>query len=169
MAPVRYVLFCKVKLSKMTSTKTNATLVIQVFELYNFDFGSKKIHPPLKVFKMYFVPLTPKQNCITQKVGLEKCCLFLDFVCFSGRHFTQPGFTEKDIVQNFFFDSLHFCLTFLHHISKIWRRILQFRFKLIFARCETFLGQKGLELIQLKNWFYKPAYYRFLPYLNFPP
>ena len=26
-----------------------------------------------------------------------------------------------------------------------------------------------LELIQLKNWFYKPAYYRFLPYLNFPP
>ena len=26
-----------------------------------------------------------------------------------------------------------------------------------------------LELFQVKNWFYKPAYYRFLPYLNFPP
>ena len=37
----------------------------------------------------------------------------------------------------FFFDSLHFCLTFLHHISKMWRRNLQCRFILNFVPCES--------------------------------
>ena len=29
-----------------------------------------------------------KQSCTTQKVGIKKWCLFFDFVCFSGHHFT---------------------------------------------------------------------------------
>ena len=31
---------------------------------------------------------TKKQSCITQKVGIKKWCLFFDFVCLSGCHFT---------------------------------------------------------------------------------
>ena len=46
---------------------------------------------------------TKLQSCITQKVGIEKWCLFFDFVCFGGCHFTQPGFAEKDIVESDFF------------------------------------------------------------------
>ena len=38
-------------------------------------------------------------------------------------------------MENFFFKSLQFRITFLHHISKIWRCILQFWFKLILAMC----------------------------------
>ena len=78
---------------------------------------------------------TQKQSCITQKVGLEKWCLFFDFVCFSGRHFTLPHFAKKDIGKNFFLKFLHFHLTFLHHISKIWGCVLQFWFILILAIC----------------------------------
>ena len=34
-----------------------------------------------------------QQSCITLKVSLWKWCPFFDFVCFSGCHFTQPGFS----------------------------------------------------------------------------
>ena len=47
------------------------------------------------VFRVGESFLTQKQSCITQKVGLEKWCLFFDFVCFSGRHFTQLHFGKK--------------------------------------------------------------------------
>ena len=87
------------------------------------------------VFRVGESFLTQKQSCITQKVGLEKWCLFFDFVCFSGRHFTLPHFAKKDIVKNFFLKFLHFHLTFLHHISKIWGCVLQFWFILILAMC----------------------------------
>ena len=38
-----------------------------------------------------------------EKVGTKEWCLFFDFVCFSGCHFTQPGFAKKDIVESDFF------------------------------------------------------------------
>ena len=53
--------------------------------LFYFDPETKYI---LKAFRVDESFLTQKQRCITQKVGLEKWYLFLDFACFSGRHFT---------------------------------------------------------------------------------
>ena len=90
----------------------------------------------LRAFRVDESFWTQKQSCITQKVGLEKWCLFFDFVCFSGRHFTLPHFAKKDIGKKFFLKFLHFHLTFMHHISKIWGCVLQFWFILILAICE---------------------------------
>ena len=100
--------------------------------LFDVDPETKYI---LRVFRVDESFWTQKQSCITQKVGLEKWCLFFDFVCFSGRHFTLPHFAKKDIGKNFFLKFLHFHLTFLHHISKIWGCVLQFWFILILAMC----------------------------------
>ena len=36
----------------------------------------------------------------------------------------------------FFLKLPHVCLTFLHHISKIWEGVLQFLFHWIFSQCE---------------------------------
>ena len=45
---------------------------------------------------------TQKQCCITQKVGIEEWCLFFDFVCFSGCHFTSPDFAKIGHLGFFF-------------------------------------------------------------------
>ena len=122
------VLFCKVKLCKMASIKTNKikkqTALFAIFHDVQLCFWSGRDSSPLKVFKMYFVYvlvcnqnipdmiwnvliwhskktmyilktfrgeeslLDQKQSCISWKIGLKKCCLFSDFVCFNGRHFT---------------------------------------------------------------------------------
>ena len=96
------------------------------------QLGTKCILRAFEVDESFW---TQKQSCITQKVGLEKRCLFFDFVCFSGRHFTQLDFAKKDIGRNFFLKFLHIHLTFSHHISKIWECVLQFWFILILAMC----------------------------------
>ena len=106
----------------------------------NVSFGHQsrdKVH--LNTFRVDESFLTQKQSCITQKVGLEKWCLFFDFVCFSGRHFTKLHFGKKDISKKFFLKFLHFHLTFLHHLSKIWGRVLQFWSILILAMCVLLL------------------------------
>ena len=108
------VLLKKSNLSKMASTKTNKI---------------KKWTPLLNLwtFRVEILFRAKDQSCQLGKVSHQNLCPFFNFVCFSGCHFTQPGFTEKDNVQKFFFDSLHFCLTFLHHISKNWRPLIFLR------------------------------------------
>ena len=76
-----------------------------------------------------------QQSCITLKVSLRKWCPFFVFVCFSGCHFTQDGFTKKDNVQKIFFEFLHVFLTFLHIILKIWKYILLLSFLSQNSRC----------------------------------
>ena len=49
----------------------------------------------LRAFRVDESFWTQKQSCITQKVGLEKWCLFFDFVRFSGRHFKKSGFSQQ--------------------------------------------------------------------------
>ena len=115
--------------------------------LFDVDPETKYIFMVFRVDESFW---TQKQSCITQKVGLEKWCLFFDFVCFSGRHFTLPHFAKKDIGKNFFLKFLHFHLTFLHHISKIWGCVLQFWFILILAICgiHTMISSSKMKIDQ---------------------
>ena len=55
-------------------------------------------------------------------------------------------------MQKIFFESLHFSLTILHHISKIWRRVLRFWSILILAMCVLCLKSDfKYELIHICN------------------
>ena len=112
------------------------TLYIQL-AMFLF-MAQPKTNCNLRIFRVEIWFRAQEQNFLLEKVSLRKWCPFFDFVYFSGCHFTQPGFTEKDIVQNFFFDSLHFCLTFLHHISKIQRCVLHFVYFDIWSVCTPF-------------------------------
>ena len=78
---------------------------------------------------------TKQQSCITLKVSLRKWCPFFVFVCFSGCHFTQDGFTKKDNVQKIFFEFLHVFLTFLHNICFFQRHVLPLPFLSQNSRC----------------------------------
>ena len=58
--------------------------------------GTKYILRAFRVDESFW---TQKQSCITQKVGLEKWCLFFHFVCFNGRHFSKSRFTKNSTIE----------------------------------------------------------------------
>ena len=45
-----------------------------------------------------------------KKVGHQKWCLFFDFVCFSGCHFTKSGLFQKQIGNRGVFFWLYACI-----------------------------------------------------------
>ena len=98
-------------------------------------------HPKTNyIFRTFRVKIwlrAQKQSFLSSKVGLQKWCPFFVFVCFNGCHFTKPGFAKKDTWPDQFFNSLHFCLSLTHNISKNWRPIFCLRFKIEFTRCDA--------------------------------
>ena len=66
------------------------------------------------------------------------------FCLFQWMPFYLAWIYRKGHCTKFFFDSLHFCLTFLHHISKNWK-------PLIFLRISTGLGGTHLAKIKINQ------------------
>ena len=107
-----------------------------------------------------------QQSCMTLKVSLQKWCPFFVFVCFSGCHFTQDGFTKKDNVQKIFFEFLHVFLTFLHNICFFQRHVLPLPFLSLNSQCERrMLEKSSLEeciLLSLLTMRHGPLFVRVL-------
>ena len=77
--------FCKVKLSKLASIKTNKIKIWYAMFWLHTQTKTKYI---LNNFRGEESLPDQKRSCISWKIGSKKCCLFFDFVCFNGWHFT---------------------------------------------------------------------------------
>ena len=64
------------------------------YAMFWFDTQTKTKYI-LKTFRGEESLPDQKQSCISWKIGLKKCCLFFDFVCFNGCHFTLLDFAKK--------------------------------------------------------------------------
>ena len=71
--------------------KTRVSSLIKTFQIWYamfwFDTQTTTKYI-LKTFRGEESLPDQKQSCISWKIGLKKYCLFFDFVCFSGCHFT---------------------------------------------------------------------------------